>query len=111
MGLGRSHEGRLSVLHGLAFSERGHDVQIFSLGEAVGLLRPAEANTVVPVGWPALAEVLKKVVDRGIRIYACGACSGARSVTEADLKRWNAQHGNQAIFVYMVESADRVITE
>src|SRR6185437_5096696 len=48
-------------LHGLALAEAGHSVQIFLLGEAVGLMRTSEAEAVVPVGWPPLARTLEKV--------------------------------------------------
>lgn len=98
-------------LHGLALSEAGHDVQIFLLGEAVSLMRPSVAAAVVPVGWPPLAEALVKVRQRGIQIYACGACSRARGVTEADLATQGAKFGSPPIFVELVEWADRVITE
>src|SRR5947209_9652887 len=70
-------------LHGDALSEAGHEVQIFLLGEAVSLMRKSVANSVVPVGWPPLSEVLSKIVTKKIPIYACGACSHARGVTEA----------------------------
>jgi predicted peroxiredoxin len=98
-------------LHGHALAEGGHEVQIFLLGEAVSLMRPSVAKAVVPVGWPPLAEALDKVVAKKIQIYACGACSRARGVTEADLAPWNAKYGNPTIFVSLVEWADRVITE
>jgi predicted peroxiredoxin len=98
-------------LHGDALSDAGHEVQIFLLGEAVSLMRKSVANAVVPVGWPPLAEVLRKLVDKKIVIYACGACSRARGVTEADLTEYGAKFGNPKIFVSLVEWADRVITE
>ena len=98
-------------LHGLALSEAGHDVQIFLLGEAVSLMRKSVATAVVPVGWPPLAGTLDKVVAQNIQIYACGACSRARGVTEADLGQFKAKFGNPTIFVGLVEWADRVITE
>ncbi|HZD50019.1 MAG TPA: DsrE family protein [Silvibacterium sp.] len=98
-------------LHGLALSEAGHSVQIFLLGEAVSLMRKSEAGAVVPVGWPPLIETLNKVVARRIQIYACGACSRARSVSETDLDQWGAKFGHPQIFVSLVEWADRVITE
>jgi len=98
-------------LHGLALSEAGHTVQIFLLGEAVSLMRKSVAEAVVPVGWPPLAETMHKVTARQIAIYACGACSRARSVTESDLAEWGAKFGNPQIFVSLVEWADRVITE
>ncbi len=98
-------------LHGLALAEAGHEVQIFLLGEGVSLMRKSVASAVVPVGWAPLAETFDKVVARHIRIYACGACSRARGVTEADLNQWGAKFGNPAIFVSLVEWADRIVTE
>jgi predicted peroxiredoxin len=98
-------------LHGHALAEAGHEVQIFLLGEAVSLMRKSVAGAVVPVGWPPLSEILAKVVERKIQIYACGACSRARGVTEQDLANYAAKFGSPAIFVAMVEWADRVITE
>jgi predicted peroxiredoxin len=98
-------------LHGLALAEAGHTVQIFLLGEAVSVMRKPVANAIVPVGWPPLAETLNQVVAKKVVIYACGACRRARGVTEADLSQWGAKFGNPAIFVSLVEWADRVITE
>jgi predicted peroxiredoxin len=98
-------------LHGLALSEAGHSVQIFLLGEAVSVMRKSVASAIVPVGWPPLVETLEKVAARRITIYACGACSRARSVTEIDLHQWGAKFGSPTIFVSLVEWADRVITE
>ena len=98
-------------LHGLALSEAGHTVQIFLLGEGVSLMRQSVATAVVPVGWPPLGETMKKVADRRVQIYACGACSRARGVVQADLDQWGAKFGNPTIFVSLVEWADRVITE
>jgi predicted peroxiredoxin len=97
--------------HGLALAEAGHEVQIFLLGEAVVLMRKAVAEAVTPVGWPKVAEILDKVAARHIQIYACGACSRARGVTEADLSNYGAKYGSPTIFVSLVEWADRVITE
>jgi predicted peroxiredoxin len=98
-------------LHGLALSEAGHSVQIFLLGEAVSLMRKSVAAAVVPVGWPPLEEALSKVAARHVQIYACGACSRARSISQTDLDQWGAKFGNPTIFVSLVEWADRVITE
>jgi len=98
-------------LHGLALSEAGHSVQIFLLGEAVSLMRKSLAAAVVPVGWPPLEQTLTKIAERHVQIYACGACSRARAVLQTDLDKWGAKFGNPAIFVSLVEWADRVITE
>src|ERR1700678_4581378 len=98
-------------LHGLALSEAGHSVQIFLLGEAVSLMRKSLAAAVVPVGWAPLEQTLTKVAERHIQIYACGACSRARSVSQTDLDQWGAKFGSPAIFVSLVEWASHVITE
>jgi sulfur relay (sulfurtransferase) complex TusBCD TusD component (DsrE family) len=70
-----------------------------------------QASAIAPVGWPPLVETLEKVAARHIPIYACGACSRARSVTEDDLNPWGAKFGSPAIFVSLVEWADKMITE
>src|SRR5580692_4949316 len=98
-------------LHGLALAEAGHQVQIFLLGEAVSLMRKTLANSVTPVGWPPVGETLDKLAAKRIQIYACGACSRARGVTEADLNNYGAKYGNPTIFVSLIEWADHVITE
>ena len=98
-------------LHGLALSEAGHTVQIFLLGEAVSLMRKSVAAAVVPVGWPPLEQTMTKIAERKVQIYACGACSKARSVQQTDLDAWGAKFGNPTIFVSLVEWADRIITE
>jgi predicted peroxiredoxin len=55
--------------HAKAFAEAGHEVQIFLLGEAVSLMRAPIASSVVPVGWPPLAEALAKVVEHKVPIH------------------------------------------
>ena len=98
-------------LHGLALAEAGHEVQIYLLSDATSLMRKSLANSVFPVGWPPLSETLAKVVARHIPIFSCGACSRARGVTEVDLNQWGAKFGSPAIFVSLVEWADRIIVE
>jgi len=100
-----------AFLHGNALAEAGHTVQIFLLGEAVSLMRSSVAHAVVPVGWPPLVEALQKAQTNKIQIYACGACSRARGIVEADLAQWGAKFGSPTIFVGLVEWADRIITE
>jgi predicted peroxiredoxin len=55
--------------HAIAFAEAGHSVQIFLLGEAVTLMRSAVAASIVPVGWPPLAEAMAKVLEHKIPIH------------------------------------------
>ena len=58
--------------HAHALSEAGHEVRIFLLGEAVGLMRRSVAEAVVPVGWPPVGELLGKVAARKIPILPAG---------------------------------------
>ena len=97
--------------HGLALAEAGHEVQIYLLGEAVVLMRKVVADAVTPVGWPPVGEVLTKVKAKNVQIYACGACSRARGVTESDLANYGAKFGSPPIFVSLIEWADHIITE
>jgi predicted peroxiredoxin len=97
--------------HGLALTEAGHEVQIYLLGEAVVLMRKVVADAVTPVGWPAVGESLSKLAAKHVQIYACGACSRARGVTEADLASYGAKFGSPPIFVSLIEWADHIITE
>jgi predicted peroxiredoxin len=97
--------------HGLALAEAGHEVQIFLLAEATSLMRKSMMSAIVPIGWPPLSETLDKVVAKHIPIFACGACSRTRGITETDLNQWGAKFGNPTIFVSLVEWADRIIVE
>ena len=97
--------------HGLALAEAGHEVQIYLLGEAVVLMRKVVADAVTPVGWPTVGEFLNKLKVKGVTIYACGACSKARGVTDADLTNYGAKFGSPPVFVSLIEWADHVITE
>jgi predicted peroxiredoxin len=97
--------------HGLALADAGHEVQIFLLGDATVLTRKAVVDSVVPIGWPPLKETFEKIVAAKIPVFACGACSRSRGVTEADVTQWGFKFGNPAIFVGLVEWADRIIAE
>src|ERR1039457_5380633 len=81
------------------------------LGEAVVLMRKVVADAVTPVGWPTVGEFLNKLAAKHVQIYACGACSRARAVSESDLASYGAKFGSPPIFVSLVEWADHIITE
>jgi len=97
--------------HALELAEAGHEVQIFLTADAVNLMRKATSDVVIPIGWPPLSELRDKIVAKHIPVFSCGACSRARGVTESDLAIWGAKFGNPAIFVSLVEWADRIISE
>lgn len=97
--------------HALALADAGHEVQIFLTAEAVYLMRKVTTDAVTAIGWGSLAELRDKIVAKHVNVYACGACSRARGITEADLATWGAKFGNPTIFVSLVEWCDRVMSE
>jgi predicted peroxiredoxin len=58
-----------AFLHANAFADAGHEVQIFLLGEAVGLMKDELINSVTPVGWPPLSEIVPKTIAHLIPIH------------------------------------------
>ncbi len=49
--------------------EAGHEAVIGLVGDAVVLMKDAVANSVVPVGWPPLKEILATTVSNKTPIY------------------------------------------
>ena len=67
-GSDESTKAAFAFLHANAFAEAAHDVQIFLLGEAVNLMKDELMNSVTPVGWPPLSEVMSKTLANTIRL-------------------------------------------
>jgi predicted peroxiredoxin len=67
-GSDESTKACFAFLHGNAFAEAGHQVQIFLLGEAVNLMRDELSQSVTPVGWPPLSEIMQKTIQHKIAI-------------------------------------------
>ena len=57
-----------AFLHANAFAEAGHEVRIFLLGEAVNLMKDELVNSVTPVGWPPLSEIMPRTIAQQIPI-------------------------------------------
>ncbi|MBI4504593.1 MAG: hypothetical protein HY691_03585 [Chloroflexi bacterium] len=49
--------------------DAGHQAQITLLGDAVVLMRDVVANSVVPVGWPPLKELMATALKNNVPIY------------------------------------------
>jgi predicted peroxiredoxin len=65
-GSDESTKAAFAFLHANAFAEAGHDVQIFLLGEAVNLMKNEMMNSIHPVGWPSLSEIMPKTISHKI---------------------------------------------
>ncbi|MBI3954006.1 MAG: hypothetical protein HY330_05785 [Chloroflexi bacterium] len=49
--------------------EAGYQAQIVLFGDAVVVMKDAVANSVVPVGWPPLKELLATTIRNKVPIY------------------------------------------
>jgi predicted peroxiredoxin len=58
-----------AFLHANAFAKAGHEVQIFLLGEAVNLMKDELINSITPVGWPPLSEIVPETIVHQIPIH------------------------------------------
>lgn len=61
------------------------DSTVFLTAEAVRIATRGYADTVRANGMKPLAEVLASYLENGGTVWACGACTGPRGITEADL--------------------------
>jgi predicted peroxiredoxin len=65
-GSDESTKAAFAFLHANAFAEAGHEVQIFLLGEAVNLMKSELMNSITPVGWPPLSEIMRQTIAHKI---------------------------------------------
>ena len=49
--------------------EAGHQPQIVLFGDAVVVMKQAVADSVVPVGWPPLKDLLATAIENQVPIY------------------------------------------
>ncbi len=49
--------------------EAGHEAEISLFGDAVVLMKDAVVNSVVPVGWPPLKDILATTIRNKVTIY------------------------------------------
>jgi TRAP-type mannitol/chloroaromatic compound transport system substrate-binding protein len=62
--------GSFVFAHALVFADAGHEVQIFLTGEATYLMRKTTVEAVKPIGWPALSEMMQKIVAKGVPVFS-----------------------------------------
>ena len=49
--------------------DAGHEAQIVLFGDAVVVMKEEVAESIVPVGWPPLKELLATTIKNGVPIY------------------------------------------
>ncbi|HEY7223033.1 MAG TPA: DsrE family protein [Micromonosporaceae bacterium] len=77
--------------------------------DGVWLATPGYADGIEQPGLPALREVLASFVAAGGEIWACGACTGPRGITEAGLVP-GARIVSAAMVVEAMASGARTLT-
>ena len=58
---------------------------VFLTVEGVRLATKGYADAVQKEGFPAAGEVIRQFIANGGQVWACGACTKPRGITEADL--------------------------
>ena len=49
--------------------EAGHEAQIILFGDAVVVMKDEVADSIVPVGWPPLKEMMATTIENEVPIY------------------------------------------
>jgi uncharacterized protein len=100
----------LAFLVARAAQQRGHDVDMFLAGDAVGLLRDATMDTVQGIGTGSLREPFEAVAGGGARLYASGMSSKARGLDAEALGGKQVEFAPPDRLVDLAFEADRVIS-
>ncbi|HET7676741.1 MAG TPA: DsrE family protein [Candidatus Limnocylindrales bacterium] len=89
---------------------RGHDVDLFLAGDAVGLLRDATLDAIQGVGTGSLREHYEALVAGGARFFASGMSSKARAVDADALGGKAVEFAPPDRLVDLAFEADRVLS-
>ena len=49
--------------------DAGHEAQIVLFGDAVVIMKDVVAESIVPVGWPPLKDIMATTIGNGVPIY------------------------------------------
>jgi predicted peroxiredoxin len=89
---------------------RGHDVDLFLAGDAVGLLRDATLDLVQGIGTGSLREHFDALTAGGARFYASGMSSKARALDADGLAGKQVEFAPPERLVDLAFEADRVLS-
>lgn len=70
-----SHGGEDPTRAGLVFvgangaRDAGHEATVSLVGDGVLLMKDPIAAATIPVGWPAVSELMKTAVEKGVAIH------------------------------------------
>jgi predicted peroxiredoxin len=99
----------LGVLIARTAAEEGHDVTLFLIGEAVGLVRPAVMAHLVGLGTGHLKEHFEALVGAEGRVFVSARSAGARGLADASEAGIPVEFALPAVLVRCTAEADRVL--
>jgi uncharacterized protein len=100
----------LAFLVARSAQARGHEVDLFLAGDAVGLLRDATMDAIQGVGTGALREHFEAVRGGDARIFASGMSSKARALDAEALGGKSVEFAPPDRLVDLMFEADRVVS-
>ncbi len=89
---------------------KGHEVDLFLAGDAVGLLRASTMELVQGIGTGSLGEHYAALAAGGARFFASGMSSKARDVTPEAVAGKTIEFAPPDRLVELVFEADRVLS-
>ncbi len=72
LGTSGSENPTKSVFHFILANgavDAGHEAEVSLFGDAVVLMKDVVANSVVPMGWPPLKDIMAKTISNQVQIY------------------------------------------
>jgi predicted peroxiredoxin len=99
----------LALLVGKTAQAKGHDVDLFLAGDAVGLLRDATLDAVQGIGTGSLRDHFDALANGGARFYASGMSSKARGLDVEGLGGKPVEMAPPDRLVELTFEADRVL--
>jgi predicted peroxiredoxin len=100
----------LAFLVARTAQQRGHDVDLFLAGDAVGLLRDATLDALHGIGTGSLREHFDDLVAGGARFFASGMSSKARGLDTDALAGKQVEFAPPDRLVDLAFEADRVLS-
>ena len=84
-GADNPEKATLPFIVGNVSATADQDTVVFLTSDAVWLATRGYADDIRYAEHPPVGEILADFVANGGRVWACGACTGPRGITEADL--------------------------
>ena len=93
----------------LIATNAGDEAQVALVSDATRLMKDAVLRKVHTSEWPALAELLQRVVDLGIPVFVCEGCCRVQGVSGNDVASKQALLATPEQIMEMKTIADKVL--